>query len=186
MRPSRHAAAAAAAGKCKVEESEKGWWITLIMKDPMQVGARGEPSRQRLGALRTAWHRLALSLCWPASWAAQAHCAGAPHALNAAACLPRDAACSRGSRLRTPPAAQEIEDEKKLKRTVAEKEEEDRHLAEVNAQVRSCSPRPPSLPPHTLTSLWLSMLKRVCVRCGAGVPPCPVLFGAFAAALQRP
>jgi hypothetical protein len=25
------------AGKCKVEETEKGWYITLIMKDPMLV-----------------------------------------------------------------------------------------------------------------------------------------------------
>jgi len=27
-------------GKCKVDETEKGWWITLIQKDPMEVRAR--------------------------------------------------------------------------------------------------------------------------------------------------
>eukprot|EP00983_Pelagomonas_calceolata_P121312 1160787-Pelagomonas_calceolata.AAC.12 len=24
-------------GKCKVDETEKGWWITLIQRDPMEV-----------------------------------------------------------------------------------------------------------------------------------------------------
>eukprot|EP00199_Chlamydomonas_sp_CCMP681_P002362 CAMPEP_0119102006 /NCGR_PEP_ID=MMETSP1180-20130426/893_1 /TAXON_ID=3052 ORGANISM="Chlamydomonas cf sp, Strain CCMP681" /NCGR_SAMPLE_ID=MMETSP1180 /ASSEMBLY_ACC=CAM_ASM_000741 /LENGTH=406 /DNA_ID=CAMNT_0007086213 /DNA_START=27 /DNA_END=1244 /DNA_ORIENTATION=+ len=52
-------------GKCKVDETEKGWYMTLIMKDPMQ----------------------------------------------------------------------EIDEEKKLKRSVAEKEEEERHQTEINIQV---------------------------------------------------
>jgi hypothetical protein len=29
------------AGKCKVEETEKGWYITLIHRDPMQVSFTG-------------------------------------------------------------------------------------------------------------------------------------------------
>uniref|UniRef100_A0A7S0WIK2 C2H2-type domain-containing protein n=1 Tax=Chlamydomonas leiostraca TaxID=1034604 RepID=A0A7S0WIK2_9CHLO len=52
-------------GKCKVDETEKGWWITLIHRDPMQ----------------------------------------------------------------------DIDEEKRLKRTAAEKEEEERHLADMSAQL---------------------------------------------------
>ncbi len=35
------AAWCSAAGKCKVDETEKGWYITLIHRDPMQV-AKGQ------------------------------------------------------------------------------------------------------------------------------------------------